>query len=152
MLQKQGNNSNVGQRSTKNIKHANQIHKITLQGHLAENQTKKSRHLPQVMWLSSLLKACVRQALKITEILFPGQRHATDDTLASEIAPGIWQTSELKQLENLIPRRASNSEAERASKNARLPKQKRKAAQRHQKGDIYWGDTGFPTVTDLKNK
>lgn len=99
-----------------------------------------------------LLKACVRQALKITEILFPGQRHATDDTLASEIVLGIWQTSGLKQLENLLPRRASNSKAERARKNARLTKQKKKAAQRHQKCDIYWGDTGFPTVTDLKNK
>lgn len=35
----------------------------------------------------------------------------------------LWQTSELKQLENLLPGRASNSDTERASKNARLTKQ-----------------------------
>lgn len=61
--------------------------------------------------------------------------HVLDDTLASEIVLGIWKTTELKQLENLIPRRAFNSDAERASKNARLTKQKRKAAQRYQKCD-----------------
>lgn len=42
---------------------------------------------------------------------------------SSETVLAIWQTSELKQLENMIARTASNSEAERASKNARLMKQ-----------------------------
>lgn len=37
----------------------------------------------------------------------------------------LWQTSELKQLENLLPRRASSSDIERASKNARLTKQQK---------------------------
>ena len=37
----------------------------------------------------------------------------------------LWQTSELKQLENLLSRRSSSSDIERDSKNARLTKQQK---------------------------
>lgn len=44
---------------------------------------------------------------------------------SSGTVSALWQTSEFKQLENLLSRRASSSDIERASNSARLTKQQK---------------------------
>lgn len=94
-----------------------------------------------------MLKACVKKGLEIIELLFSSQAHSVDKLIPwsyGTVLVNIWQLSELKQVENLLPRRAFSSDSEKASKLARLTMP---AGGKHmrqlrytKKCDIYCGD------------